>query len=215
MPPATATMTVSAGKSAIPGSYSIGILGVSGALNHETSSNLVVTDFSVGITPSSISIPPGQTAVYVLSLEGSAQFSGNVALSCSVSPNFPTCSISPSNIVVGSSPVTTNVLVHTTAASPSGSLTGAPKFRLHRSAFAFLLIGLCAAGYRSRSKTVGKVLLFAAMVGLLGTNCGGGGGGSSSSQGSAQQATPAGTYTVTVTATAGIQHSATTTLQVQ
>ncbi len=162
----------------------------------------VGNDFTVNAAGAgaSATVAAGQTATYDLAFTAIGSFSGQLQVDCSGAPPLGTCHLSSPNVnVIGAVPVPLTVTVTTsphTSASMGGSrhpLTGA-------SILAGLLLGcfLCGAHLPARS----RMLMVAAIVVALGiVSCGGGGGSQGNPPPPAQGGTPAGTYTITVSAT--------------
>jgi hypothetical protein len=156
-------------------------------------------DFSVGPSGLSQTVKAGQSASYTLQFtpQGLATFPAAVTYTCSSLPNLSTCLFSPAQINSGAgvSPVT--LTVSTTAAVARLGAPGRPNRTL------FLALGLPLAGMLlaggKRMRVAGAM---AVMLILMLPACGGGltGGGSINP---AQPGTPAGSYPVIVTATAG------------
>ncbi len=176
-------------------------------------------DFSLSasaFTPGVVS--PGGSSASTVSLAPTNGFSGNVALTCAVTPSpalTPTCSISPSSIAPGTSATLT---VSTTGPTPAVGSFSAGSGLFY--ALCLPLIGLVATrvgigGDREGRKgnlkaTALACMLFAGLV--FQAACGGssnpGGGGG----------TPKGTYAITVAGTdasGSLKHGATTMLQVR
>ncbi len=183
------------------------------------------TDFAVAPQPggsNSAPITAGQTAVFPLSLAGLSGFHGTVDLSCSGAPPKGACMLSaPSVTLNGSGPATFTASVSTmattsSAAAPWPSLprpaAPAPLLPL-ASAATFALLALLALR-RARMRYAGAMAVLALAIGLT-TSCGGG----ASSPPPPPQVfpgTPAGAYTVVVTATSGAAtHTFNLTLNVQ
>jgi hypothetical protein len=57
-----------------------------------------VSDFSISVTPSSQTIPAGQSARYNITLTAINGFSGSVSLGCSGGPPHSSCSVSPAMV---------------------------------------------------------------------------------------------------------------------
>jgi hypothetical protein len=188
-------------------------------------------DFSLGAGSgaNTATVPAGSTATYSISLAGTGGFTGKVALTCSVAPAGPACSLSPSSVTVsGSASATATVSVTTTARSellPIGTSNEPDSPRRILWVFGTLLaaaglIGLFV-GTRVRPRrfswsfatACGAILLLSAS--LISSGCGGGSNSPTGPGGSTVTGTTAGNYTVTVTAQSGsVSHNAQLTLTV-
>jgi hypothetical protein len=183
-------------------------------------------DFTVSAPSSSSpgSVMPGQSATASLVISPLGLFSGTIAFTCSVSPTpalAPTCSLNPAQVqLTGSGQVTSTLTVSTTGSS---ALFVRPRFRqtapaIYALCFPIFGLALAGIGLKARSKRSNTFLGFAICCLLFGglmfqAACGGGG---ASSTGSNSGGTPSGSYTVSVTASAGsIQHAASMTFTVQ
>jgi len=181
-------------------------------------------DFAVSLTSqASITVTPGQAANYAFAVAPLNGFAQKVTLSCSGAPAQSTCTISPSSVNLnGTANASANVSVVTSGGSaslmyPFGFRSGSSMAAIWL-AFSWLpgLVllgnGLCKG---HSPAPLGLRLLCA--LGMLMIWCACGGGSSTESTGGA---TPAGTYTLTVTGTfssgpANLAHSAQITLVVQ
>ncbi|HEY6292802.1 MAG TPA: choice-of-anchor D domain-containing protein [Terriglobia bacterium] len=171
-------------------------------------------DFSVIASPPA-TLSPGQTANYTLTFTTQGGFTGTAQVTCTEPAGLTgsTCTASPESVTLnGSSKTMVAVAVTTTAASeaphqlwtsppPTGRPLATPALWL---AAIGLLGALGLARMTSRSKG-GRLRAWALMASvawllLLWASCGGGG---SSGGGTINAGTPAGTYNLTVTATAG------------
>lgn len=176
------------------------------------------SDFSLTSSPTSTNVVPGSTATYTLTVAPlGGTFPNQVNLSCSGAPAQSTCSLSQSAVTPGSHSVTVNVAIATTGSSsaralPLFSVPGQrPPFHTAWIQLQFLgVLGLVVSVFRRRKKgalLIGLTFFVTALLFLSG--CAGGTG--IVSQGSS--GTAPGTYTVTVTGTAGtLKHSAPLTL---
>lgn len=189
-------------------------------LSQPSSVQIIVTNFAMSASPSSASVSRGQSATYTVTIKPKfGSFTNAVSLACSNLPSLSPCSFSPSSVTPGAGGATSALTISTTA--PSASFRepiGQPPFQ-------GLWIGLMAlslivfAGLRRFARTRSMALYVSA--GLLGfsfalvAGCGGGGGGGGGG-GPTNPGTPAGTYSITVTGTAGsLQNSAPLALTVQ
>lgn len=159
----------------------------------------VVSAFGLVVAPGaspSATISAGQTATYNLMI-GGAGFSGNVSLSCSGAPAAATCNV-PNSETLGSAPISFQAMVSTTARS-NASLSHIRLDRMFLGAFAVCLTLTFMALLRM-SRAARLLALCTACLGvILIASCGGGGGNS----GGGAAGTPAGSYTLTVTASNG------------
>ncbi|HET9839147.1 MAG TPA: Ig-like domain repeat protein [Candidatus Angelobacter sp.] len=181
------------------------------------SSAVVVTvgtvppDYQVSVPNGSATIAAGQSATYTISINPQGGFNGTVTFACSGLPSASSCSFNPPSLTPNGTTASTTLTLSTTArsvasAQPTGGMTLAAL-----ASFGFVGVVLLGSA-RRRKRTVRLV------SGLLGTlafgciiSCGGGGGKPPTITG-----TPAGTYSVTVSATSGATtHSSVITLTVQ
>jgi len=176
----------------------------------------VAPDFAFSGSPLSATVTAGQPANYSLTLTPLNGFNQQISLTCSGAPLNSTCSISPPTLTLdGTHAGNATVTVATTPRSASRLRSGAGRNRLKQSAswnFVFAtslaLFGLCFAGTVRRRRSKARISLVLVLGSVFCVSCGGGG----SSGGGG---TPAGTYTITVGATAGnFNHSAKFTLKV-
>jgi len=182
-------------------------------------------DFQVALppgSPNSVTLNAGQTATFNLSFVGSTGFASNLNLTCSGAPPFGNCTINPGSVsVVNTTPASATVSVTTRAPSnAAGSLAVFPG--AGGSAAWALLVVLLAMGWMA-SRAAAQLrplparqswsLRATLLLALLFAACGGGGGGSSNPPPSIP-GTPAGSYTVTVTATPSFGNTHTITLTV-
>jgi hypothetical protein len=150
--------------------------------------------------PASISVAPGQTATFTITLPpGSGDPINPLQLSCTNLPNGTTCTFNPNPLPPGA--MTFTVQVSTTA--PTGAVqkhNGGVGVAAVIPFFGLLIFG--AGWKRSRKRITQSVLLFAIVTALVfeATSCGTGGSFGSNQQVSLQ-ATPPGVYTISIIAT--------------
>jgi pseudomonalisin len=172
-----------------------------------------VQDFRVAPNPATITITaPGQSGMSALTITPLGGFSQALTYSCTGLPSEATCAF------VAASATSETLTITTTA--PSSRLNRSPFDRRGRIFYALLLpgfLGLISLGNRERTRRDLRLLSLIAGLALSTlwmAACGGGSSGPPSNPG-----TPAGTGTVTVTATTGgtspLMHTATITLTVQ
>jgi hypothetical protein len=145
-------------------------------------------------------VTAGQTATYNLSIAASAGAAGPATLSCSGVPTNATCTISPSSLNLSSGANATFTVTVNTQVVKTASLTF-DDLKLARIGLALLApVALLLARRRRISYYVrASVLLFACILFIALTGCGGG----STPPSTQTLTTPAGTYTLTVSATTG------------
>ncbi|HET7212371.1 MAG TPA: hypothetical protein VFL79_02185, partial [Terriglobia bacterium] len=179
-------------------------------------------NFTITATPASASIDAGQAAKYTLTVTPVNGFAMPVSLACSGAPKGTTCSFSSSTLQISASgSAQATLTVQTTARSlahpPASEWRGRPfsglPVWLGCALLALLLIS--AVSRRKTPAAPFRLALLALLVCVAAAACGGGGGGGGISPGT-NNGTPAGTYTLVVTATAqSLSHSSRVTLQVQ
>jgi FG-GAP-like repeat/Abnormal spindle-like microcephaly-assoc'd, ASPM-SPD-2-Hydin/FG-GAP repeat len=176
------------------------------------------SDFTLGMPSggsSSSTITAGGSATFGLLLTPTGSFSGVVSLACAIAPTAspaPICSV-PGSVSVGSSPTPVIVTVTTTAASsaesePFGDWPASGRFV----GWILVLGASCLLFVNRRRRVVCAATIVMAFLVMAGC----GGGSSTSTSTSATKGTPAGRYTVTVTASSGsLSHQAALTVIVQ
>jgi len=211
----TSTLTLNTTSSAATGAASINVVGTFQATVHSAAIALTIdpppgfTVSASAISPSSV--VPGGRASSTITVTPISGFSSDVALSCTITPSgykMPTCSLTSRMIrgAAGTSTLTVSTVANSSAAQPWS----------HHLGFMYALLlplgglALFGTGGRRRGKTRAGlffVLTLTVLSGLLLLPaCG---------RGPSQ--TPAGTYTIAVTGSAGTSapHNASLTLTVQ
>ena len=211
---------------AAAGSYSVTAT-YKGDQNNAASTSSAATiviaapDFTISATPASGTITPGQTATFTFTVSPVGGYAGTVSFSCGTLPGQAACSFSPASVTPsGGSPASTTMTITTATSSamlnPERRSSPPPWFPAGGLALAGV-IGLAFAPkriWRLNQQLRGLCwALLLASLSLLASGCGGGGNNSPSNPG-----TPAGSYTVSVTASSsagGPQHAMSITLIVQ
>ncbi len=154
--------------------------------------------FTITSNPTSATVAPGQSAVFTFTVTPQGSYTSPISFSCGALPAVANCSFSPATITPDANPATTRLTI--TTAPQSALLTPGP--RSHRSGplnatwlvLPGMLLGMVAIAAPKRRKLLSCCLLFLVAGGcLLQSACGS----------LANPDTPAGTYTITVTGTAG------------
>jgi hypothetical protein len=180
--------------------------------NNVEQASFTASDFSVKAAPASETINAGQTASYIVTLTPSSVYSASISLTASSSPGLTatTMSFLSNSLTPGQASVATTLNVATTP-----RLIPVAGLRHRGAVYAFWLalpglglLGLGAGG--KRKHIIGIMMLALCALILFQPAC------SSSTQPTAVSGTPAGTYTITVTATSGSDtHQKNVTLNVQ
>jgi hypothetical protein len=173
------------------------------------------TDFSLKLSPTNASISPGQELNFDVALIPAGGFSQTVSLGCSIQPVGPTCTVVPP--ILTSDGITSPV-AFANVASTASSATSSPitiphnwittDTRLTAVVFTAVMAAICIVIIIRRREIepiagrswIGIVTLLM-IVGLL-QACGGGSSGGGTGNGGGG-GTSAGSYTVTITGTAG------------
>ena len=158
--------------------------------------------FLLTADPSSQTVAAGSSATFTLTLTPSAGFSGTVNLGCSGVPQQATCTISPSSLTTnGTTSPTAVVTIRTTARVMAPPAPGPgdffPRNGLRWAPWLAVLLALAMLATTRRKRAA---LLLAAMMAVMvfWTACGSGG-----TVANVPRGTPAGSYSITVTATSG------------
>jgi hypothetical protein len=204
----TGVTSLAVGTQSITASY-----GGGPGFNSSVSSAVSVTvtaaatpDFSVALSPATATLASGSSATSTVTITPTGGFTSAVTLSCSGLPSNSTCSFSAGSVTPSGSAATSTLTIKT------GVSTTAQLERFGGVSFAGVgLFGLIGLGLRRKKFAVRLVCLLFAMAGaaMVLSGCG-------SSHHAAGITTPSGTYTVSVTGTAGTTtHSSSFTLTVQ
>ena len=207
--PATSTLTIATSATTPLGTSNVMVIGTSGSVSHDTGVSLMVNpipppaDFTVAASPlSPATVSAGGSATSTITINPMNGFNGTVSLSCSsITPavtRAPACTFNPSSVANGSG---TSTLTVSTMAATSASLSQQSEGVFYAIWLPIGGLALLGGGFISGWKKLFVLLLtFLMLSGLIFlAACGGG----SSSSGGGQPGTPAGSYTVTISATSG------------
>jgi hypothetical protein len=170
-----------------------------------------------------IAVSPGATTANTstITVTPSGGFTGAVALTCAIAPaaaNDPaTCALAPASVTFTGATAGTSALTLTTTAATTAAVSRAKSDRSRwyaagGASLTCILLFVVPARRRRLRTMLGMIVLFACLaVGIVSCGGGGGGGGGGSNGGggggggggTSNPGTSAGTYTVTVTGTAG------------
>jgi hypothetical protein len=221
-PPIVRSLRAAAGCYATTATYQ-------GDQNNAASTSSAVTiviaapDFTVTATPTSGTVPPGQTATFIFTVTPAGGYSGTLKFSCGPLPAQAACSFSPASVALsGGSPVSSTLTVTTVAATaalrPDQHFT--PALPPWIPAAGLAIAGAMGIAFAPRkikrwNRQLGLLSwgLLLASVPLFVLGCGGG-----NSSPSTPATTPAGSYTISVNVTdsaGGPQHAVSVALVVQ
>lgn len=217
-------LNASATASLITGPLTAGLHNItaaySGDANFAASTSTVVVidagapDYAVSIPNASATVSAGQAATISISVAPQHGFSGAVTFGCSGLPASASCSFNPASVSPSGSAASTTLTISTTSRSLAASARpvrkpGAPVL----ATALFVLCGVILVGTGKKRKWQSVTLMLCALLlvgGLIAC------GGSHTPQNTQTQGTPAGTFSVVVTATSGsTSHSSTVTLTVR
>ncbi len=213
---------------AVAGSYATTAT-YQGDQNNAASTSSAVTiviaapDFAVTATPSSGTVPPGQTATFTFTVTPAGGYSGTVKFSCGPLPAQAACSFSPASVAPsGGSPVSSTLTVTTVAATAAlnPNQHSTPSLPPWIPAGGLALAGVMGIAFAPRKiKRWNRQLhllswgLMLASISLSVLGCGGG-----NNSPSSPATTAAGSYTISVNVTdsaGGPQHAVSVALVVQ
>jgi len=176
----------------------------------------MVPDFSIAPDPASVTVVAGHTTTFNLDISSISGFARTISLSCGGAPAASNCTISPSSVVLAAnSTATATVSVSTVARTmlpPAGGVRRVPRLPI-TPVYVLALVALLAFAIRlvpARRRAFATICLLLLAPVLLMSACNGGTPVNSGS------GTPAGTYQLVVTGSAGtMAHSVPVNLQVK
>ena len=177
---------------------------VTGTLKIDPAPVTTSPDFSMPATPSGITVTAGRSQTASFAVTPANGFTGTVSFACAAPAAMSEASCSASSVqITGAAAVNSTLTVMTAGPHQVSALRG------HGHGLAGMVGTLCMGFIwfgvpASRRRRLGLLMLVVVLLLVLGaTSCGGVGGGSGSSGGTTDPGTPAGTYSLTVTATSG------------
>jgi len=199
--------------------------GLFAAITANASTTAPTGDFSIAVSPSTLTIAAGQPAAFMVTLGGLNGFNSSVTLSCSGQPLGSTCSFSPASVMPASGGTVTSTMTIATSSAPYNPAVKMVKnssggiFAAVLPIPALGLLGLLVVGkgnrqgLRGRKRfqylTGGLALLIVVGALLAAGGCG-------YNANSAGNGTQRGMTTVMITGTSGsLSHSTTVSLTVQ
>jgi pro-kumamolisin-like protein/Big-like domain-containing protein len=168
----------------------------------------ITPGFYASISAPTLSISaPGSSGQTGVTVSNSTGFSGTISLACSGLPSEATCTFTPGTITASgtANATTATIAVATTAATATLHSRPQPFLLAQWMIGTALLVSVVIIGGKQQ-RLRGLFLLLIVAGTVVVPSCGGGGsssGGSSSAPPTSNPGTPAGNYTVTVTATSG------------
>jgi len=168
-------------------------------------------DFAISTSAASGTASAGAQATTTITLTPSNGFNQSVAFNCSGLPAAATCSFSPASVTVNGGAATSTLTISTAARTAMGSSTSINPVlpaSVILSPFAFLMIRRRVGhGATHLVSMLALVLVGTLILGGCGgggnSDSSGGGSGPSGGGGNGPTGTPAGSYTITITGTAG------------
>ena len=184
--------------------------------NNSASATATVADYAVSVDqPSSVSVAAGQTASYTIRVSPNAAFPNSISLACASGlPTGAKCEKFTTNPVpafTNTSPVTSVLTISTTAPPTTAKLRSRSGWQF---ALWLPLFGVTLLGATGRKKRVALILLLMVLLGMVSMQiaCGN----DKKTTPATGNATPPGTYDITINGTSGsFVRSTTVTLVVQ
>lgn len=167
--------------------------------NNVAEMSFPVSDYSLSVGPSSETVVAGQTASYSVTISPFPVYASSVALTASGQPAATTVTFGSTSVTPGQGPVSTTLNLATTPRLVPVSDLGRHRAGIYALWLALPGLGLfCLPGSkRHRKRVVGVLMLVLCALIVFQPAC------ATARQPTAVSGTPAGTYTIQVTATSG------------
>lgn len=219
---ATGTITYTS-STLVAGLHSITASYAGDSMDNQSTSNVLsqtvnASTYSVSANPTSVTVTAGKSVSATITATPQGSFTSKITFSCSGLPTLAACTFTPTAITPNANAVSTTVTISTAAAS---ARLGSPIWPHETGSLSAIWIFLPAMllGFVSLAAPKQRKLLVCALACVIATGCvlqtacttvnNSGGGGTSGG-------TPAGTYAITITGSAGSNAQTTTlTLTVQ
>ena len=116
-------LTITMSTSVQPGNYTITVTATYGLLTHVAQLTLTASDYGIIASSGSLVIQAGSNSTQTLSLWSIYHFTGNIALTATISPTGPTSSLNPSMVSLASNTGTSNLTILVPSSTPAGNYT--------------------------------------------------------------------------------------------
>ena len=224
----TSTLTINTTSATTTGNYQVTVTGTSGSLTATSEVGVAVAapppaDFAVS-NGGNITVTRGATSnnTSMITVQSKNSFNSAVSLTCSISPiaasDPATCGFDKTSITPAANGTATATLTITTTAATTAMNDQKPVFWSTAGGGLALACALFFWIPKKRRSWLAMFVLLVFLASMAGMACGGGGGngGGGGGGGGGNPGTTPGTYTVTVTGTAGsLSHNTTVSLTVQ
>jgi uncharacterized membrane protein len=135
------TLNITTATNTPAGNYTITAIGVFGTLTNSTTSTLKVTDFSLGVSPASLSVLAGNSTNCTVTVGAINSFSANVAFTASGLPPGAVAGFNPTSLNgSGTSTLTISTLTSTPPGTYTVAINGISGALTHSSNITFVVV---------------------------------------------------------------------------